>query len=115
MLPLVMYSIWDNPLVDGDLPCEWQTRNSHDPQAVAIKNVIDGIASDHMVPCKLLGMCQENIFYLFDIHVRLYYRCVKIWMVKIWWIFGQLSILPNFLSTSFPPYGMYDSTLTTHI
>ena len=32
---------------------------------------------------------------LFDIHVRLY-TCVKIWMVKIWQIFGQLSISPNF-------------------
>ena len=34
---------------------------------------------------------------LFDIHVRLY-RCVKIWMVKIWQIFCQSSILPNFSS-----------------
>ena len=32
---------------------------------------------------------------LFNIHVRLY-RCVKIWMVKIWQIFGQSLILPNF-------------------
>ena len=32
---------------------------------------------------------------LFGVHVRLY-RCVKIWMVKIWQIFGQSSILPNF-------------------
>ena len=31
---------------------------------------------------------------LFDICVRLY-RCVKIWIVKIWRIFGQLSILSN--------------------
>ena len=23
-------SIWDIPLVDGDLPCEWKTGNSHD-------------------------------------------------------------------------------------
>ena len=35
---------------------------------------------------------------LFDIHVRLY-RCAKIWMVKIWQIFGQSSILPNFSNT----------------
>ena len=34
---------------------------------------------------------------LFNIHVRLYRR-VKIWMVKIWQIFGQLSISPNFSS-----------------
>ena len=32
---------------------------------------------------------------LFDIHVRVY-RCVKIWMVKFWQIFGQSSISPNF-------------------
>ena len=32
---------------------------------------------------------------LFDIHMRLY-RCAKIWMVKIWQIFGQSSISPNF-------------------
>ena len=32
---------------------------------------------------------------LFDIQVRLY-RCIKIWMVKIWQIFGQSSISPNF-------------------
>ena len=35
---------------------------------------------------------------LFDIHVRLY-RCVKIWTVKIWQIFGQSSISPNFSGT----------------
>ena len=44
---------------------------------------------------------KENIFNLFDIlkkkwqyytNVGLYYyRCLKIWMVKIWWIFGQSS------------------------
>ena len=32
---------------------------------------------------------------LFDIQVRLY-RCVKVWMVKIWQIFGQSSISLNF-------------------
>ena len=30
-------SIWDNPLVDGDLLSERETGNSHDPQAMAIK------------------------------------------------------------------------------
>ena len=44
---------------------------------------------------------KENIFNLFDIlkkkwqyytNVGLYYhRCLQIWMVKIWWIFGQSS------------------------
>ena len=32
---------------------------------------------------------------LFDIQVRLY-KCVKVWMVKIWKIFGQPLILQNF-------------------
>ena len=40
---------------------------------------------------------------LFDIHVRLY-RCVKIWMVKIWQIFGQSSISPNFSGTKVSLY-----------
>ena len=35
-------SVWDNPLADRDLLCEWETGNSHDPQAIAIKRVIDG-------------------------------------------------------------------------
>ena len=35
-------SIWDNPLVDGDLLCERETGNSHDLWAVAIKKMIDG-------------------------------------------------------------------------
>ena len=30
-------SIWDNPLVDGDLLGERETGSSHDPQAMAIK------------------------------------------------------------------------------
>ena len=38
---------------------------------------------------------------LFDIHVR-FYRCVKIWMVKIWRIFGRLSILPNLNGAKVP-------------
>ena len=32
------HSIWDNPLADGDLLCVRENwRNSHDPQAMAIK------------------------------------------------------------------------------
>ena len=30
-------SIWDNPLVDGDLLGEREMGNSHNPQAMAIK------------------------------------------------------------------------------
>ena len=36
-------SIWDIPLADGDLPCEQKMVNSHYPQAMALKKVIDGI------------------------------------------------------------------------
>ena len=35
-------SIWDNPLADGDLFCEQKRGNSHDPQAMALKKLIDG-------------------------------------------------------------------------
>ena len=35
-------SIWDIPLADGNLPCEQKTGNSNDPQAMALKKVIDG-------------------------------------------------------------------------
>ena len=35
-------------------------------------------------------------FQQFYTHVRLYYRCLKVWMVKIWQIYGQLLISPNF-------------------
>ena len=35
-------SIWDNPLANGDLPCEREMGNSHDLQAMAIKKMIDG-------------------------------------------------------------------------
>ena len=29
--------LWDNPLADGDLLCEREMRNSHNPQAKAMK------------------------------------------------------------------------------
>ena len=35
-------SIWHHPLVDGELVCEQEAVNSHDPQAVAIKKMING-------------------------------------------------------------------------
>ena len=85
--------ICDDPLVDGDLLCEQEMGNSHDPQAMAIKGWLT-------VPsCKLLNMYLRNIFQpICSIFKRLY-RCVKIWMVKIWRIFGQSSISSNFSST----------------
>ena len=55
----------------------------------------------------------ENILYLFNIlqkrwqfytHARLYYSCVKVWMVKLWQIFGQSSISPNFCGTKVSLY-----------
>ena len=90
-------SIWDNPLTDGNLRCERETWNSHDPQAITVNckrwSLVLQLQVVGHVPKKYLPInCN-----LFDIHVRLY-RCVKIWMVKIWWIFGQ-SILPNFSGT----------------
>ena len=63
------------------------------------------------VSCWACG--KENIFNLFNIlkkmrqyytHMRLYYRCTKIWIVKIWRIFGQSSILPNFCGTKVSLY-----------
>ena len=35
-------SIWDIPLAGGDLPSERKMQNSHDPQAMVIKKLIDG-------------------------------------------------------------------------
>ena len=29
--------MWDIPFADGDLPCEQNIGNSHDPQAMALK------------------------------------------------------------------------------
>ena len=43
MAPVSTDLIWDSPLADGDLCCEQKTENSHDPQAMALKKVIDGI------------------------------------------------------------------------
>ena len=49
-------SIWDNPLADGDLLCEWEMGNSHAPQAMANKRWL-------MVPqLQLLGTCLRNTF-----------------------------------------------------
>ena len=79
-------------MADGDFVNEkWEIRSSYDPQAMAIKKVLQLQAVGH-VPKKYLPIN------LFDIHVRLYIS-IKIWMVKIWRIFGQSSILPNFSGT----------------
>ena len=56
-------------MADGGLPCERETGNSTDPQAVPIKNAIDGVASNYMVPCRLLDMCQGKYLpFVWDSH-----------------------------------------------
>ena len=59
-------SIWDIPLADGDLPCEWKTGNSHNPQAMALKKVIDGTQQQVVehVPKKYLPINLFDIHYL---------------------------------------------------
>ena len=56
---------------------------------MAIKKVIDSTL-------QAVRNMPKKIFSFFDIHMRLYYRCVKIWIEKTWEIFGQSSISPNF-------------------
>ena len=66
-------------------------KNSHNPQAMAIKKCL-------MVPqLQVVGHTPKKYLSinLFNINVR-FYRCVKIWMGLIWQIFGQSSISPNF-------------------
>ena len=67
-------------------------------------------------PANCWACTLENIFNLLDIlnkrceyytHVKLCYRCVKNWMVKIWQIFGQSSILPNFCGTKVSLHTVY--------
>ena len=103
------------------LLCEQEMANSHNPQAMAIKRglmvpqlqVVSHSQTTfscfigmgkmktavwlHETKLQVVGhVPKKNLpINLFDIHVRLY-RCVKIWMVKIWQTFGQSSILPNF-------------------
>ena len=44
-------SIWDIPLADRDLSCERKTGNSHDPQAMVLKKVINGIPATSCWAC----------------------------------------------------------------
>ena len=51
-------SVWDNPLGDENLPCEWETGYSHNPQAVAVKKMIDGtLKVVRHVPRKISSIC----------------------------------------------------------
>ena len=99
-------SIWDIPLADGDLPCEQKMGNSHDLQPMVLKKVINGIPAG-----KLLGTCLRSIFHriclIFITHARVYHWCVKIWMVKMLWIFGRSSISPNFSTVKVSLHTVY--------
>ena len=66
-------SIWVNPLAYGELLCEQETGNSHDPQAMAIKRwlMVPQLQVVGYVPKKYLTIN------LFDIHIR-FHKCVKI-------------------------------------
>ena len=94
----------DNPLADGDLLYERETGNSHNLQAVAIKKTIDGtLQVIGWVPRKMLSICSIFLRRGGNItHMRLYYRCSKIWMMKIWQTFGQSSISQIFVAPKFP-------------
>ena len=60
-------SVWDNPLEDENLPCERETGNSHDPQAVAVKKMIDGTI-DNDGTLQVVGHAPRKLFNLFNIH-----------------------------------------------
>ena len=47
-----LQSIWDNPLADGNLPCQQEARNLQDPLAVGIKKLSDATIN------ALQGMCE---------------------------------------------------------
>ena len=86
-------SMWDIPLEDGDLPCEPKsgkfTQSTGHGSQEGDWCMVHKLQVIGHVPKKYLPI---NFF---DIQ-WLYYRCVKIWMVIIWRIFGQSSISPNF-------------------
>ena len=98
-------SICDNPLAYGDLLCEWETGNSHDLQAVAIKMMIDGtlqvVGHVSRVPRKI-SLKISSICLQYYSHVRLYYRCIKIWLVRIWWFLVSHQFRQFFASPKIP-------------
>ena len=69
--------------------------------------------------CKLLGTCLRSIFHriclIFITHARLYHWCVKIWMLKMWWIFGRSSISPNFSSAKVSLHTVYPNACTNKL
>ena len=77
-------SIWDNPLTDGDLLCEQETGNSHNPQAMVIK-MWSMVPQQHVVGHVL------KKYLPIDIHMRLY-ACVKFG----WQKFGKFWSVVNF-------------------
>ena len=56
-------SVWDNHLEDENLPCERETGNSHDPQAVAVKKMIDGTL-------QVVGHAPRKISSIYSIFIR---------------------------------------------
>ena len=93
-------SVWDFSSADGDLLCVQETYGKF-AQSTGCGYQED----DWWYPASCWARVKENIFNLFDIpkkrwqyytHMWLYYRFVNIWMVKIWRIFSQSSILLNF-------------------
>ena len=67
---------------------------------------------DWWYPLSRWALAKENIFNLFDIlkkrwqyytHMRLHYRCLKFWMVKIWSVIDFIKIS---WYQSFPPYSI---------
>ena len=63
---------------------------------MAVTKVTDGTPTQLQIVGHVPKNIFQSIFSIFIIHMRLYCRCVKIWMVKIWQIFGWSSILPSF-------------------
>ena len=84
--------IWDNPLEDGDILCEWETGSLHNPQCMAIKKVIDGtLPMVEHVTRKISSICLIYIRRGGSIACRLtrhwQYRIVLNFDGrKVWWI-----------------------------
>ena len=77
-------------------------RNWHNPRAMAFKrwSIVLQLQVGGHIPEKYLPI------HLFDIHIRLY-KCLKIWMVKIWQIFSQSSFLPYFSGANVSLHTIY--------
>ena len=70
-------SMWDNPLADRNLPCEWELGNSHNPQAMAIKNLTDALQVVGHVPRKYLKFVRYSQEEVAVLHVE--YSTTRHW------------------------------------